>query len=56
MCSVPVAGCLALSKCSRPGVQAPADSLMSVVVEEAEQWEGQTYWGDGSVRGAAGWA
>lgn len=44
-----------LSKCSRPGVRAPADSQMSEVVEEAKQWEGQTYWGDASVRGAGGW-
>lgn len=55
MCLTPVAGCLALSKCSRPGVQAPAESLMSAVVEEAEQWEGQTYWGDVSVQGPGGW-
>lgn len=56
VCSVPVARCLALSKCSRPGVRGPAGSLMSAAVEEAEPREGQTYWGGGSVQGAGGWA
>jgi hypothetical protein len=52
--SVPVARCLALSSCSQQGVQG-ADSLLSVVVEEAKPWEGQTYWGDVSVQGVGGW-
>jgi hypothetical protein len=29
--------------------------LLSVVVEEAKPWEGQTYWGDVSVQGVGGW-
>lgn len=44
-----------LSKCSRLGVRAPAGSLMSEAVEEAGQWEGQTYWGGGGARGVGGW-
>lgn len=44
-----------LSKCFQPGVRGPADSLKSEVVAEAEPWEGRTYWGDVSVRGAGGW-
>lgn len=45
-----------LSKCSLRDAQAPADFQTSAVGEEAEQWEGQTYWGDVSGQGAGGWA
>lgn len=55
-CSVPASRCLVLSKCSLRDARAPADFQTSVVGEEAEQWEGQTYWGDVSGQGAGGWA
>lgn len=45
-----------LSKCSLRDARAPADFQTSAVGEEAEQWEGQTYWGDVSGQGAGGWA
>lgn len=44
-----------LSTCSLRDALAPADFQTSAAGEEAEQWEGRTYWGDVSGQGAGGW-